>query len=265
MTSWAMPPASRPMESILWAWRNSSSSLFLPVMGYEYSTGEWRVPPGVTGSRFKVVERKENHAVIEAEVDLINASGLGVSTIFRRDVTVKTTKEFLSVKTIETIQYIGTRSLSNEQCLLAPWSLCQFDCGDGTEVVFPGINSSEIWDMYEPSDSHRYLTNGLWHIVADGSLRYQVGLSDKIPWIKLYLPHQKMEITRIAERLTADQKYIDIVDADPAKSPSDKGVCYSVYCDTDKFMEIEAAGGCPDILKPGSKLSLEIITEYRGT
>jgi tRNA G18 (ribose-2'-O)-methylase SpoU len=44
---------------------------------------------------------------------------------------------------------------------------------------------------------------------------------------------------------------------------SGKGVRYSVYCDTDKFMEIEAAGGCPKTITQGTVLSLEVLTELK--
>ena len=48
-------------------------------LGYEYAAGDWRVPPGLTAAKYKVIEADENHVLIEAEVDLINASGLGVA------------------------------------------------------------------------------------------------------------------------------------------------------------------------------------------
>lgn len=78
-------------------------------LGYEYATGDWRVPPGLTGAKYKVVEAEENHLLIEAEVDLINASGLGIAAIFRRDVTISGS---ISVKVIESIEYIGAKKLS---------------------------------------------------------------------------------------------------------------------------------------------------------
>jgi hypothetical protein len=228
-------------------------------MGYEYSTNAWRVPPGLTGARFRVVESTRERALVEAEVDLINASGLGVPSIFRRDISIRESDGALEVKTIESIEYIGRKTLSKEECLLVPWTLCQFNCGPGCEVLFPEVDESGIWDMYDPSDSHRFKENGFWHVVTDGTLRFQVGISEITPWIELRLPEKGIKVRRTATPPPDGFDYIDIVDADPSERPSDKGVRYSVYCDTDKFMEIEASGGAPAVLKSGLASSLEVV------
>ncbi len=230
-------------------------------LGYEYSVGDWRVPPGLTGAKYKIVESDENHMLIEAEVDLINASGLGIPTIFRRDVTISGS---ISVRVVESIEYIGAKKLSQNECLLTPWSLCQFDCCPGCEVIFPDAGDSELWDMYDPSDECRCVKDGLRHAKTDGTARYQIGIGEKIPWIELQLPSKKLKVRRTAQALSAGQKYIDIIDAPPTEAPSDKGVRYSVYTDTAGFMEIEAAGGCPDVFEPGSLMRVEILTEYSG-
>ncbi len=227
--------------------------------GYEYAAGDWRVPPGLTSAKYKVLEVDENHVLIEAEVDLINASGLGVATIFRRDVTICGS---MAVKVIESIEYIGTKKLSNKECMLAPWSLAQFDCCPGCEVIFPEIDASEVWDLYDPSDECRFVKDGFWHTETDGKARYQIGLGAKVPWIELQLPSKNLKIRRTAAPLIAGQTYIDIIDAPSTELPGDKGVRYSVYTDTKGFMEIEAVGGCPQIFEPGTVMSVDILTEY---
>ena len=232
-------------------------------LGYEYSTGKWRVPPALTGARFKVVSESANHATIEAEVDLINASGLGIPTIFRRDIKIISEAETLTMKVIESIKYIGTKTLSNEECLLTPWTLCQFKCGPGCEVIFPQVDTSQIWDMYDDSSSHRFLVDDYWHVKTDSTLRYQVGLGEKVPWIELILPDRNLRVKRSATILQEDQFYIDIIDASPKEKPSDKGVRYSIYSDTSGFMEIEAAGGCPKTIIPNSIMSVEVITKFK--
>ncbi len=78
----------------------------------------------------------------------------------------------------------------------------------------------------------------------------------------MQLPSKNLKVRRTTKVLTAGQNYIDIIDAPPEEQPSDKGVRYSIYADTDGFMEIEAAGGCPDIITPGCVMSVEILTEY---
>ncbi|MCF6174677.1 MAG: hypothetical protein L3J71_02800 [Victivallaceae bacterium] len=232
-------------------------------LGYEYSTDKWRVPPGLTSAKFKVIETDLNQATIEAEVDLINASGRGIATIFRRAVTVLPASNMITVKVIESIEYIGSKTLSSQECLLAPWTLCQFDSGPGCEVFFPEVDDKDVWDMYDSSNSHRFNIGGFCHITTDATLRYQIGLSEKVPWIELILPEQNLTVKRYAMPLSASQKYIDIIDAPPEEQPSDKGVRYSIYSDTDGFMEIEAAGGCPDVITPGCVMNVEVITEFK--
>lgn len=43
------------------------------------------------------------------------------------------------------------------------------------------------------------------------------------------------------------------------------GARYSVYNDTNGFMEIEAAGGCPRRLEPGVTLTLTVHTRFSKT
>jgi hypothetical protein len=230
--------------------------------GYEYASGNWRVPPGLTGAQYKVVKFDEKNMLIEAEVDLINASGLGIATIFRRDVYLDNSGSFIAVKVIESIEYIGSKQLSRAECLLTPWSLAQFDCCPGCEVVFPETDSSEVWDLYDSSEECRFIENGLWHTHTDGRARYQIGIGTAVPWIELQLPSKKMKIRRTASVLENGQDYIDIIDAPPSELPGKKGIRYSVYSDTNGFMEAEAAGGCPQLFTNGTVMNVEILTEY---
>jgi hypothetical protein len=88
-------------------------------------------------------------------------------------------------------------------------------------------------------------------------------LGEKVPWIELILPDKNIAVKRSALPLPVGQDYIDIVDAPPEEKPSDKGVRYSVYSDTNGFMEIEAAGGCPVEFTPGTVMKVEVTTEFR--
>ena len=231
--------------------------------GYEYATGAWRVPPGLTGARFLATATGSGRAKIEAEVDLINADGTGVPTIFCRDVAVSCTPGTMTAKVIETIRYLGARGLSREVCLLAPWSLCQFDCGPGCEVVFPFTGNADVWDFYDPSSDCRCIRDGLVHARTDSSKRYQIGIGSAVPWIEFRNPSARLVVRRSSLPLAPGQAYIDISDAPPANAPLDKGTRYSVYSDANGFMEIEAVGGCPQTIEPGIELSVEIITEYK--
>ncbi len=231
-------------------------------LGYEYSTNAWRVPPGLTSANYCLTQTAVNQATVEAEIDLINASGCGIPTIFRRKITVAQAENGLNVITTASIEYIGNLELKEDECLLAPWTLCQFDCAPGCEVICPAIHPEMLWDMYEPSDSERRQDNGLWHIRTDGMRRFQVGLAPDIPWIELRNPMLNLRVRRNANPLPADQHYIDIVDAPPDSLPDSKQVRYSVYCDREKFVEIEAAGGCTSRLTPGTVLELQVMDQF---
>ena len=230
--------------------------------GYEYSTGKWRVPPSLTGAKFRVVEEAWNHAVIEAELDLINASGLGIPTVFRRNISVETVETALVVKVIESIEYIGAKTLSRNECLLAPWTLCQFDSEAGCELVFPLKHDSAVWDLYDSSSEKRYVKDGLCHAKTDGGMKYQIGIDKTVEWMEFRNPAKNLIVKRSAATLPPEQEYIDIIDAPPDKMPSDNGTRFSVYSDPSFFMEIEAVGGCPQNLQQGTVMSVEVTTEY---
>jgi hypothetical protein len=72
-------------------------------------------------------------------------------------------------------------------------------------------------------------------------------------------------VRRTAGPLPAGQAYIDIRDAAPDVAPARKGVRYSVYSDTANFMEIEAVGGCPAVIRPDTEMSIEVSTRFTRT
>lgn len=230
--------------------------------GYEYLTGTWRVPPSIIGARYRVIDSKDNSATIRAEIDLVNNSGLGVPTAFERTISLDAQSGQLTVQVKEQIEYLGSQELSWKECLLAPWTLAQFDNGPGCEVVFPYTDVSSVWDLYDPSDSQRSVLDDYWHVRTDGSQRFQLGIAGDVPWIEFRYPNRGLCVRRVAGRLPSGQNYIDIVDAAPTQPPGNKVVRYSVYSDTSGSMEIEAVGGCPDKLLHGTVLSLSVSTVY---
>ena len=231
-------------------------------LGYQYATGEWRVPPGLSGARYRVVEAGDGRATIRAEVDLVNARGLGVPVALERRIALAREENALSLEVTECVEYLGAGSLRNTDCLLAPWSLAQFECGEGCEVVFPGVEASGIWDLYDPSEDQRELREGLWHTRTDGGKRYQIGLGRDVDWIEYRNPRRGLRVRREADPLPAGVRYIDIADRPPEEKPDGPGVCFSVYSDPDGFMEIEAAGGCRDRIEPGARLEVTVRTRY---
>lgn len=232
-------------------------------LGYQYSTGAWRVPPGLRSARYIVSEVMKDGVSILAEVDLINNQGLGIPTIFRRQVHIATGQKEIAVIVNESITYIGRVPLHTGECLLAPWSLCQFDSGKGCGVVFPCTDKASVWDLYEEeSDSVRDWSEHLCRTLTDGTKRYQIAIGEQVPWIEFQNPKVGLKVRRTAGPLPQGQSYIDIRDVTPDIEPDRKGVRYSVYSDTGNFMEIEAAGGCPETIMPNEEIKVQVITHY---
>ena len=233
------------------------------ALGYEYASGKWRVPPGLTGAKYKLADKRPNFARILAEVDLVNNRGLGIPTVFERAVSVSGSEgKRLNVRVSESIQYIGSAVIEKSRFLLAPWTLCQFDSGAGTEVTFPDVKDSSFWDLYASSREKQYRQGRLWHAKTDGGVRYQLGMNQDVGWLEFNDPAKNLRVRRSAGLLPGGQEYIDIVDAPPDQMPSERGVKFSVYSDPGLFMEIEACGGCPEKLIPGCKMSVEVETTY---
>lgn len=233
------------------------------TVGYQYATGAWRVPPGLSAARYLVTAAAAGQATIAAEVDLVNNRGLGVPTIFKREISVTTGPRWLEVRVVESITYIGRAVLRRADCLLAPWTLCQFDCGPECEVLFPCPRKASVWDLYEePSDGQRTWSGPECRTRTDGSQRYQIAIDARTPWIEFRDPRRGLVVRREAGPLPAGQSSIDIRDAAPIVPPGKKGVRYSVYSDTARFMEIEAAGGCPAVIRPNTEMRLTVNTRF---
>ena len=125
----------------------------------------------------------------------------------------------------------------------------------------PPPKTDDIWDMYSSSLSKRCITKDMYLVNTQTDFRFQLGLGENIPWIE-YNYGNDFRVKQSAGSLPPGQSYIDISDAPPEQLPAKKGVRLSIYCDPSGFMEIEACGGCPDTLAPGTELSAKIITEY---
>ncbi len=231
-------------------------------LGWHYATGAWRVPPGLTGARWQCTATTEHSARIEADIDLINAIGLGVPLRAARTIQLRPQADGLGVLVEESFTYRGTACLGREDCLLAPWTLCQFDCRPGCETVFPDGGADCVWDLYGPSEALRHCEDGLWHVRTDGSNRFQLGLSATVPWIEFRDPARGLRVRRSAGGLQAGHGFIDIADRPPGEAPDARGCRYSVYSDANGFMEIEAAGGMPVRLEPDACLSVSVSTVF---
>ena len=224
------------------------------------------MPSGLCAARFRLTQATKWSASILAEVDLVNNRGLGVPTIFQRQIAVIPGRNAVTVRVVESITYIGRAPLRRTDCLLVPWTLCQFDCGPGCEVVFPCERKSSVWDLYdEPSDRQRTWSGRLCRTRTDGSQRYQIAIDAKTPWIEFRDPRRGLVVRRKAGPLPADQSYIDIRDAARRLPPGKRGVRCCVYGDTAKFMEIECAGGCPAVIRPNTTMSVMVSTRFTRT
>lgn len=229
-------------------------------LGYHYATGAWRVPPAVTGARYRAESAGAAEAVLTADLDLVNAQGLGVPVRATRTVTIAPAPDGLVAVCHECFTYLGTRALTREDCLLAPWTLSQFDCGPGCETVFPDAGPDCVLDLYGPSDVHRQSRDGLWRVRTAGDARFQLALDARVPWIELRRP-DGLRVRRSATPPEDSHRHIDIADRPPNLPPAGPGCRYSVFNDGGAgFMELEAAGGMPAVLLPGTRLALTATT-----
>ncbi len=231
-------------------------------LGYFYTTGSWSVPAGLWQARYQVKHSGEDSVRIEAEVDLVSNSGLGLPVIFQRDIRLAKTSGALAVTTEEKIQYLGRRILSRKELLLAPWTLTQIESGPGCLALFPGVSEGEIQDFYEDSHRWRSLTSAGWQTLTEGQQRYQIGLTPDVEWIEFYHPDRRLRVRRQAEKLSSGLGYVDIADRPADEEPTGFLTRYSIYSDPALFMEMEAAGGCPEKIHPGDVLSLRVTTSY---
>jgi hypothetical protein len=229
--------------------------------GYEYNTGKWRVPPSITGAVWEVTGQFENMADVRAEIDLVNNRQVGIPCEFKRHIKMEHRNNTLIQYVNEIIRYIGTRTLKKNEFSLAPWSLCQFTSGEKCKVIMPYTSKEDIRDMYDSSLSKRWQSGDQYIVNTQTDFRFQLGLSKNVPWIE-FISDNDIRVKRYTGILPRGQKYIDISDIPPDQLPSDFGDKLSIYCDPSGFMEMEACGGCPDILLPGAELSVDIITEY---
>jgi len=233
------------------------------TLGYEYAAGAWRVPPGVRAARFQVLRSSKRSATVSAEVDLVNNQGLGIPTLFGRKISVSRGRSSMTMRVLESFTYLGKVPLKRSDCLLAPWSLSQFDCGPGCEVVFPCERKAAIWDLYDQSsDDQQTWTKDMCRTQTDGTQRYQIAIGEEVPWIEFRDPRRGLKVRRTAAPLPKGQAFIDISDVAPDIPPKKKGVRYSVYSDSSGFMEIEAVGGCPAVFHPGDVMSVEVSTRF---
>jgi hypothetical protein len=233
------------------------------LMGYQYPTGKWRVAPGIRFARYQVKQSGEGSALAEAEIDLVNNKGIGLAALFGRDIRVAGDENKLIVNVKESITYIGKDTLHSSEAIIAPWSLCQFDTDHRGKVIFPCSDPAQLWDLYtETIAGQCLLRNEMMEVPVDGKKRFQVGLSPSVPWIAFHHAQQGLVVKRTAKKIDPAHAYIDIRDADPGCQPDARGVKFSIYNDNSGFMEIEAVGGCPQIIAPGTVLSLEVETSY---
>ncbi len=233
------------------------------TFGYQYSAGSWRVSPSVLSARYLVTASGENNATIVAEVDLINNQGVGIPAFFKRQIEIEPDRQEIAVNIIESITYIGRKPLSSSECLLAPWTLCQFDSGAGCEVIFPGNDQTNVWDLYKQAGSTNiFRKGGTCRVQTNDSQRYQLALGPDVPWIEYHDPQNGLIVRRSADPVPEDYSYIDIRDASPEILPDKKGVRYSIYSDTENFMEIEAVGGCPETILPGTEMKIAVTTQF---
>lgn len=250
------------------AFQNPGGDVLWPApegtcFGYEYSTGNWRVPASITSAVWEIIYHSENKCVVRAEVDLINNMQLGIPCEFERHIEIEKKGNAIIQKVKEVIRYIGKRTLNRTEFSLAPWSLCQIDSTDAGKIFMPiPLAKEDIWDMYANSEEQRNPEGELYVVKTETPKRFQLGLSKNISWIE-YMNEGNYSVKRHVKPLLNGQGHIDISDVSPNVLPSDRKTSLSIYCDPSGFVEIEACGGCTETLETGTELVVDVITEFK--
>jgi len=123
-------------------------------------------------------------------------------------------------------------------------------------------NKEDIWDIYADSEKQRNVEGELYVIETETPERFQLGLSEHIPWIE-YQHEDGYSVKRYVQPLSNGQKHIDISDISPDIPPSDRKTSLSIYCNPSGFVEIEACGGCTETLVTGTELVMDVVTEFK--
>ena len=228
--------------------------------GYEYASGSWRVPASLVSAQYEVVAQAEDRLEISAEIDLVNDQQLGLPCRFTRKLRVDERPDGAAViEQSDIIEYIGARELAAGSFLLAPWSLSQFAADDRSRAYFGDPGAAGVRDLYECSGKLLSAENGIFAMRRDPRRRIQLALPETSGFVALTLPGAGFRVTRTAHPLEAGLSPIDIADAPPDAGPG-APVRFSIYSDPSGFMELEIAGGMPENLTPGKKMSMDTTT-----
>ena len=230
--------------------------------GYCYASGVWMVPSALTSARYDVIAQSANAFEIAADIQLINNRQLGIPCRFIRKAQIDQLPDGSTrIEQFDAIEYTGTKVLSREDFMLAPWSLSQFSVTPDARASFgnPGV---PVRDLYMPSGNLCTKEGETVFMRPDPGRRIQIALPEKSSFVRLFLPDKKMEITRTSAPLAPGIESADIADA-PTDALPEKDVRYSIYNDPSGFMELEVAGGCKYSLEPGTVLGMNIINTIK--
>ena len=229
------------------------------ALGYQYSTGAWRVPAAMSGAQYEVISQTADSFEIAAEIDLVNNQLLGIPCMFVRKSKITEKPDGSTViEQCDAIEYIGSRELDRREFMLAPWSLSQFFVDDKSIASFGSVNGP-VRDLYEPSGELLTVKGDVTEMVHDKVNRIQLALPEESKFVQLYVPDKNLVITRSSAPLAEGLEAVDIADAAPDVEPFG-AVRYSIYNDPSGFMELEAVGGCvKEKLLPGTRLELKVV------
>ena len=255
------PEAAEKISTAETGYFNPGGDGFWPApegtkFGYEYATGNWKVPAAIISAQYDIVELKSDSMTIAAEIDLINNQQLGIPCRFIRQVSVRENDGATVIEQCDTIEYTGCCELAPGIFSIAPWSLSQFFVDDKTIARF-GDPGETIRDLYMPSKELLASDGKVVSMKHDKVNRIQLALPEKSSFVELLIPEKNLQITRTSAPLAANLHAVDIADYPPDADPGTP-VRFSIYNDPSGFMELETVGGCTTELLPGTKLPVNM-------
>jgi len=227
--------------------------------GYFYSGGDWRIPAGLCGTRYRVEGVSRDMLRMKtAELDFKNCQGRRVELTLAREIRMVPGEEGVGYETTEIVELRGQDVFARDPVRLAPWTLSQYDATDASVVTYRVPPDDRWCDVYNPVADALTVDSGRATLKVNGRRRFQVILAP--PADEIALLREGLVVTRTFLD-ASDGDAIDIRDLDPGGAQDNPFPArMSVFNSDEGFLELEAAGTCPETLAPGTTLTMRIRT-----
>ena len=227
--------------------------------GYFYPEGDWRIPAALCGTRYRVGEVARDMLRMQTgELDFKNGEGRHVEVSLGREIRIVDIEDGVGYETTETVEILGQEMFARDDVRLVPWTLSQYDATDASVVTYDAPADDRWTDVYSPAGGALWSDGERATLKVDGRRRFQVILAPPADTIALHRDDLVVSRTFLS---ACDGDAIDIRDVDP-RHPQEGlfPARMSIFNSDEGFLELEAAGTCPETLAPGTTLTMCVRT-----